>query len=480
MFGKLPRIAIFADMKRIWLIAVMAALVGVAGCQKDPIPGPEPVDPVVEPDEPEVPDEPDEPEEPEKPVPADLRVVYDAKDSTFYERTAFAEWAYDLKDPDMTTRTFNMFLQPKCKNNNEILHLRMKEETGAASPSWGYWDYIIHYESTDSRGQPITLSERVLFPAGDGFAHKAKGLLLVNRPTLCANAECPTVKKDYLFGLASHDYVTVYPDLQGFGVSRERIHPYLCAEITARHTLDGLLAVLHFLRDREIELQEERELMNVGYSQGGASALAVHKYLENNCSDEEKELLPLKASYCGGGPYDLQLTMKVYQETEDLAYPCALPLIILGMKEGFPDIMAGIEPEDYFTDKVVKGDVLDWTRDKEHSAAEITSRIQGASGTHQIAGMLSDKMADPSSKEYKALEAAMAANNLVSGWMPVHPVHLCHVPNDEIVPYANSEKAMEVFAGGPVSWIANFTPLMQSHVGGAAGMYLLLLDGFPE
>ena len=445
MFGKLPRIAIFADMKRIWLIAVMAALVGVAGCQKDPIPGPEPVDPVVEPDEPEVPDEPDEPEEPEKPVPADLRVVYDAKDSTFYERTAFAEWAYDLKDPDMTTRTFNMFLQPKCKNNNEILHLRMKEETGAASPSWGYWDYIIHYESTDSKGQPITLSERVLFPAGDGFAHKAKGLLLVNRPTLCANAECPTVKKDYLFGLASHDYVT-----------------------------------LHFLRDREIELQEERELINVGYSQGGASALAVHKYLENNCSDEEKELLPLKASYCGGGPYDLQLTMKVYQETEDLAYPCALPLIILGMKEGFPDIMAGIEPEDYFTDKVVKGDVLDWTRDKEHSAAEITSRIQGASGTHQIAGMLSDKMADPSSKEYKALEAAMAANNLVSGWMPVHPVHLCHVPNDEIVPYANSEKAMEVFAGGPVSWIANFTPLMQSHVGGAAGMYLLLLDGFPE
>ena len=71
----------------------MAALVGVAGCQKDPIPGPEPVDPVVEPDEPEVPDEPDEPEEPEKPVPADLRVVYDAKDSTFYERTAFASAA---------------------------------------------------------------------------------------------------------------------------------------------------------------------------------------------------------------------------------------------------------------------------------------------------------------------------------------------------------------------------------------------------
>lgn len=464
-------------MKKIWLIMMTAALVAVAGCQKDPLPGPEPAGPVVEPEDPV---EPEEPEEPEKPVPADLRVAYEAKDSTYFGRTAFAEWAYDLKDPDMTTRTFNMFLQPKCKDNNEKLHLRMKDESGAGSPEWGYWDYILHYESTDARGETVLLSERVIFPAGSDFGHRAKGLLLVNHPTICSNAECPTEKKDYLFGLASLDYVAVFPDLQGFGVSRDRIHPYLCAEQTARNSVDGLLAVLHFLRDREIALQEDRELMNVGYSQGGASALAAHKYLENNCSEEEKALLPLKASYCGGGPYDLELTMKVYQETEDLAYPCALPLIIIGMKEGYPELMAGIEPEDYFTEKVVKGNVLDWTRDKEHTAAEITSRIRGASGTHQMAGMLSDKMADPASKEYKALAAAMKANNLITGWTPVHPVHLCHVPKDEVVPYANAEKAMESFAGGPVSWIANFTPLMPSHVGGAAGMYLQLLDGFSE
>ena len=461
-------------MKRIWLITVLAVLAGAAACQKDPFPGPEPVDPVVEPEDPA------EPEEPEKPVPPELRIAYKAIDSTRYERTDFAEWAYSLTVGTTTERAFNMFLQPKCKDNNEKLNLRIKEESGQESPAWGYWDYILKYESTDASGAPVTLSERVIFPTGFGFEHRAKGLLLANHPTIFSNAECPTEKRDYLFGLASLDYVAVFPDLQGFGVSRERVHPYLCAELTARQSLDGLLAVLHFLGDREIALQEGRELMNIGYSQGGASALAFHKYLENNCEDDVKAVLPLKASYCGGGPYDLALTMQEYAGQEDLSYPCVLPLILIGMKEGFPDLFAGLEPESFFPESVLKASVLAWTRDKEHTADQITSRIRAAAGTHKMEGMLSPALQDPESRESKALAAALAANDLTVGWKPVRPVYFCHVEKDEIVPYANLQKVMDGLSGGDIHLLDNFVPLMPTHVGGAASMYLRLLDGFPE
>ena len=54
-----------------------------------------------------------------------------------------------------------------------------------------------------------------------------------------------------------------------------------------------------------------------GYSQGGAVALAVHRYIEQNDLSEE---LRFRGSICGDGPYDLIATLRYYLEDDGKSY----------------------------------------------------------------------------------------------------------------------------------------------------------------
>ena len=432
---------------------------------------------VQEPDNPDVPDNPDTPsgEDPDdgnNDVTPVLSIDYKAVDSLRIASKDFPYWAYDT-----TLAYSNIILNTllnKCIVRNDAMQGFMATESGSTTPSWGYWNYIIHYTSKDASGKDVTLSERVVFPSGFDFSHSPRGIALINHPTIGANRECPTVDKDYLMGLAAKDYVAVFPDLLGFGVSQERVHPYLCEELTARTTLDGVLAAQRFLSDRGITLRNEG-LVNVGYSQGGASALAVHKYVETRSTDAERDQVHLRASYCGGGPYDLIATWDSYKQADVLSFPAVLPMTILGLKEGFPQEMKDIDLYDCFSEAVREKGFLEYIVSKKYPVTLLNAHLKLAVGSTRMSDILSPAMQDETTDLAKTVRSLLERNNLITGWAPGIPVHLYHEKYDDVVPYVNMEKALKGLAGGVVLTI---NPILSggSHVGGAGIFYLQIME----
>lgn len=406
-----------------------------------------------------------------KPV---VQVDYTALDSLSVDNSGFVAWAYD------TTGVYGVFvnsiMEQKCGKNNTALNSVMAEESGSETPSWGYWSYIISYSSTDAAGKEVVLSERIVLPAGFGFKHAPKGIALVSHPTIGADRERPTRDKDILLGLTTLDYVAVFPDLMGFGESRDRVHPYLCADLTARHSVDGVFAALSFLYDRGIALQGGGKLVNVGYSQGGASALAVHRYIENELPGNAREQLNLKASYCGGGPYSLTATWDAYREADLLEYPSLAPMTILAFKEAYPQELKDTDPYDCLCEALKTADYLKLIQSKEYPMYLLNAHLKLAVGSARMSDILSPAMLDRDSGLYAGVRKLMEKNELSSGWSPSKPVYLFHVRNDEVVPYVNYEKAMSGLSGGKVSALKVLFSAAGSHTAGAGVFYMQIMD----
>ena len=97
------------------------------------------------------------------------------------------------------------------------------------------WEQVVLYPSHDQFGDTLTLSGKLTVP------EQPKGIILLPHWTISAADEAPSYKltaeaKDFV-----EDYVLIMPDYIGYGVTSNRMHPYLHGELTARNTVDMLL-----------------------------------------------------------------------------------------------------------------------------------------------------------------------------------------------------------------------------------------------
>lgn len=116
------------------------------------------------------------------------------------------------------------------------------------------------YTGHDLDGLPITLSGKVLLPANG----KIKNMLLVSHWTIGANYECPSECFPLEGIFAAKGYAVVIADYIGYGVTSDRVHPYMHLESTARSEVDMALAVKPFLKAIGRE-PESDEVILVGY-----------------------------------------------------------------------------------------------------------------------------------------------------------------------------------------------------------------------
>jgi len=131
-----------------------------------------------------------------------------------------------------------------------------------------------------------------------------------------------------------HDYnynLVIMPDYEGYGVTRERAHPYLYQELTARQVVDGVKAGIELyksstsLSDIRHPIRSDFRTISCGYSQGGSVSMATHRFIEQNNLDKE---LHFTGSICGDGPYDAIRTGQQRHDhrLETAAQAAALPL----------------------------------------------------------------------------------------------------------------------------------------------------------
>jgi len=272
--------------------------------------------------------------------------------------------------------------------------------------------------------------------------------------------------------------LVIMPDYEGYGLTKDRAHPYLYQELTARQCVDAArygrylyehAEELTYLRH---PLREDFRTISMGYSQGGATAMAVHRFVEQNDLTDE---LHFTGSACGDGPYDLMATFMFYMqqslEGKNMSLSVVLPLIVKGMLDSNP-YMVNHKAEEYFRPEVLETGVLDWIASKQYSTGDIdrmwedyANKHPGAKDYHNcnITDLMKDEIREYFMQVYndnkdtftsaagiplpthrglaEDLHLALASNDLTSGWKPKHRLMLFHSEGDNVVPYVNAERA---------------------------------------
>lgn len=336
--------------------------------------------------------------------------------------------------------------------------------------------FDVYYTSYDGQKNKVNLSARVYYPMSSmgisDFDGPIRNIYLACHPTVTDNNETPTgnealdKKISFLAGVNESHSVVIVPDYCGYGLSSALQHPYLIHDVTARNCIDAVMAAFKEFDKRQWNYSNA-ETHIVGYSQGGATALACTKYLESAaCPDSVKEKVKLYETACGDGPYSTIATVKQYLEwgkpldinpegDKDLEYSCVLPLIVSAAKEAYGEgCMRTVEVKDYFSEEFLSSGVLDLIKSKGASTTILANAISCVMKRQRPIDVFSEKIINKKTgefntetKEYKCLMRAMELGDLTIGWEPKHPIYVYHIPCDKVVPYVNKE---EIFKEGHI------------------------------
>lgn len=286
------------------------------------------------------------------------------------------------------------------------------------------------YTSTDNDGWPVTLSGKVMLPQKG----RPKRMIIVSHYTVCSNREVPSNCFSLEGVLVKLGYGLIIPDYMGYGVSSDKVHPYLVMDLTARNVFDMYLAVKPWL-EAVGRKPEYDDIYLMGYSQGGATTMAVEHLIETEyCYPEFDDYTQIHRVFAGGGPYDVKATYERFVNTDTASYPVAVPLVLQGMIMGnHLDIKMSDMLQDWISDNID-----DWINSKNYTSSQINALI----GTYVTHEMLTEEAMNQKSDKVAELFKAMTMNSIVSyNWLPQANVYIMHSMDDETVPYTNAANA---------------------------------------
>lgn len=183
--------------------------------------------------------------------------------------------------------------------------------------------YKITYTTPDVFGQQDTASGLLVTPIRPGFTLP---LLCYQHGTLDGPLDAPSaLAGGYQLALVfgGLGYVTAAPDLLGIGESRG-FHPYVHAASTASASVDMLRAVKQYATENALALNNQ--LFITGYSQGGFSAMALYKDIQENHAAE----FTVTAAAPMSGPYSISGVMRdAILSDQVYLYPAYVPNTLL-------------------------------------------------------------------------------------------------------------------------------------------------------
>ena len=317
--------------------------------------------------------------------------------------------------------------------------------------------YCGTYKSIDQNGKEVRLSGRIILPA-DG---KVSRIMVVSHYTIGSNSEAPSSEVPLEALYATRGLAVIEPDYIGYGVTADRVHPYLCAKLTARNVVDMYFAALPFLKKIGCSPGYD-DIFLLGYSQGGATTMSVAHEFEWNHPD-----VNIRLAMCGGGPYDVCATYDALIDNDFTDYPCAIPMIVQGFNVG-----AGLSLDysDFFLPEMLEN-MDEWLNSKKYTMAEITAMM----GTKKLSDIMTEEARNKSEDLMTELYKAMLDNSVTSFPTPECPIYLFHSYDDNVVPYINAISETIQLEATTSNVIYN-TGHYGNHVAGCLRFLLCCLD----
>jgi pimeloyl-ACP methyl ester carboxylesterase len=295
-------------------------------------------------------------------------------------------------------------------------------------PLLGTYDVEVHkfiYDTIDGSGNATKASGVVLIPKN---GPKTMSMMVYQRGTIAKDSEAPSQSSTFQtlgIAYATSGYVTVMPDLLGFGDSTIPIHPYVIAKPTATASIDLMRAARTYCKNNKVSLNGR--VLLTGYSQGGYSAMALHKVIQ----EEYKSEFNVIASAPMAGPYDLSGTMlNTVLANQPHPNPFFFAFVALAFNDQykFAATNADMFNEPYATN------VPPLFAAGTYSGSDINAKLPAS---RKPLDMFKTSFVDIIKSATNPVKTAFAAND-VYNWKPTAPVQMYHCAADDNVPYQNS------------------------------------------
>lgn len=294
----------------------------------------------------------------------------------------------------------------------------------------------IEYTTTDEAGKPVTASALIVYP----LLKKLDKVMLLNHGTQIGFMMVPTQYTSVEGIMAATGALCVMPDYIGLGSSKKHPDLYLNHDVHGRTSVDALLALLNYAKQKRLPLDSNFKSYILGYSQGGSVSLASLRRVQQLDAATQKSL-HLEKVYCGDGPYDLRRTFETYveefNEGKTIGLGSVIPLVINSMFNSYPAELAGINYEDFFTPWALKTGVPQAVRANKEGILDMVVKFNG----QKLDRILNFEYLEAQPEHLERLLACMDRQNLCHGWQPQYRLKLLHCNPDGVVPFANFEEA---------------------------------------
>ncbi|MEX1010736.1 MAG: alpha/beta fold hydrolase [Balneolaceae bacterium] len=287
--------------------------------------------------------------------------------------------------------------------------------------------YRLNYRTTGSDGRSLLVSGLVLNPN-----RTRPPLLSLHRGTIFHESEAPSRFNPDVpnantgwthFGpaAASMGYLTIMPDLIGFGTSSQSHQAYLIRRLEGGAAYDMLRAVMEFAEDLERDVAPG--LYVTGYSQGGNTALAL---LDRISEDPSSRFNVTKAT-AGGAALDLEGTAIAVLEQDQLSSAPFYTLLVYSILQAelplrpVTSIFATPWSEEIGSGELFGGDL---------TRTEVSDRLTNQTSDLFLPLFRSQFLGQGEQEIKNVLRENSLHNSPVEG-----PLRLFHGTEDEIIPY---------------------------------------------
>ena len=286
-----------------------------------------------------------------------------------------------------------------------------------------YVTFPVAYWSTDPQGDSLLVSGRVYLPK----QRYLNGIMIGCHYTITSDIEAPSnmLSMESLFAMKG--YAVIMPDYVGYGLSRDKVHPYLHWRSAAKTAVDLLNCMPELLE--YYGYSYPIDVVVTGYSQGGAVALGVTRMLE-----ELDSMWIVRKLYAGAGPYDPAGTYLYSMERNEMGIPAAIPLIVMGFSDAYD---LEFELEDFFLDPLLSN-YEEWILSKEYTVGDINYLM----GSTVMTELMTKEALDMDSPLADMLYEVLLWNSNV-GYDLRSPAYFFHSIDDEVVPILNTINLQE-------------------------------------
>ena len=286
-----------------------------------------------------------------------------------------------------------------------------------------YVTFPVAYWSTDPQGDSLLVSGRVYLPK----RRYLNGIMIACHYTITSDMEAPSnmLSMESLFAMKG--YAVIMPDYVGYGLSRDKLHPYLHWRSAAQTAVDLLNCMPELLE--YYGYSYPIDVVVTGYSQGGAVALGVTRMLE-----ELDSMWIVRKLYAGAGPYDPAGTYLYSMERNEMGIPAAIPLIVMGLSDAYD---LEFELEDFFLEPLLSN-YEEWVLSKEYTVGDINYLM----GSTVMTELMTEEALDMDSPLADMLYEVLLWNSNV-GYDLRSPAYFLHSIDDEVVPILNTINLQE-------------------------------------